>query len=467
MNALPMLLRRSRKTELSPQLLQAFRREQQSGLLLTMRVRFAALLLIAIWIATRVAAPASLYYLAILLLFAIFGLGQIIAGRREGAAFVGIQLSLVFLDMALLAFALVVPNPMTPDEWPPAMQLRLGNFDFFYVFIAFAVLSYSPGYALWAGLAAAIAWSAGTHWILAHPGTFTVTDMGSFYEMGLDRVIALLLDRNYVSSIIWIQQVVVAILIAGIMAAAVWRSRRLALEQVRSASERANLARYFSPNMVEELSQSEEAFRKVRTQAVSVLFVDIVGFTRLSENLESATLIETLRQFHGRMAQAVFDNYGTVDKYIGDALMATFGTPYPGPKDASNALNCAQSMAQSVAAWNEERQAAGLDPIRIGIGAHYGPVVLGDIGSETTLEFAVLGDTVNVASRLEGLTRDLSAMIVVSQALYEQARLEGFEAAALEAFAPGEAQKLRNRAEPLGVMRWQGGHPTPEPKTGA
>jgi adenylate cyclase len=449
------MLRRKHHRQVSPQLDRAFREEREAGVRLMVRIRFAVLAVIAVWLLTRIQGSAVAYYLAILGLFAALGWGQMRAAALAGFGAQLVQFALVLLDMALLALALVVPSPTTPAEWPLAMQLRLGNFEYFYVFIAFAVFSYSPAYALWSGLAALLAWSGGVAWILQQGSTFTVTDIRSFYSMDVDQVLGILLDRNYVSTVIWVQEVVVAVLMAGVLAAAVWRFRRLAFRQAELATERANLARYFSPNMVETLSRASEAFAETRTQAVAVLFVDIVGFTRLAESLPPIALMEMLRQFHGRMADAVFQHEGTVDKYIGDALMATFGTPHPGPRDASNALACARAMAASVAVWNDERQVAGQEPIRVGIGAHFGPVVLGDIGSERTLEFAVVGDTVNVASRLEGLTRALQATAVISEDLYLQADREGFEAEVLQEFEPGYPQPLRNRSEPIGILFWR------------
>ena len=100
------------------------------------------------------------------------------------------------------------------------------------------------------------------------------------------------------------------------------------------------------------------------------------------------------------MEEAVFAHGGTLDKYLGDGLMATFGTPFASERDALNALDCARAMMDSVARWNETRAARGEPPIRASVGLHYGPAVLGDIGANR-LEFAVIGNTVNVASRIE------------------------------------------------------------------
>ena len=226
------------------------------------------------------------------------------------------------------------------------------------------------------------------------------------------------------------------------------RARRLVERQAAAERERANLSRYFSPNLVDELAQTDQPLGPTRQQPVAVLFADLVGFTQLAETLPPTEVIALLREFHGRMQAAVFAHGGTVDKYIGDAVMATFGTPRSGPVDATNALAAARAMRDAVAAWNVARQAAGEAAVRVGIGVHYGAVVLGDIGGESRLEFAVLGDAVNVASRLERLTRQLDAVIVASDAVVAQARLEGAGGVGL---VPGPPQTLRGRTAPVGI----------------
>lgn len=183
---------------------------------------------------------------------------------------------------------------------------------------------------------------------------------------------------------------------------------------------RANLARYVSSNLIEDLAAVDEPFGPVRTQEVAVLFVDIVGFTALCEGMAPVAVVAMLRDFHRHMATCVFEHGGTLDKFIGDCVMATFGTPRPSPRDATNALACARAMLVTLERWNGERTASGRIALQAGIGLHFGPVVLGDIGDERRLEFAVLGDTVNIASRLEALTRSLGTSLAASQALVDR-----------------------------------------------
>ena len=224
----------------------------------------------------------------------------------------------------------------------------------------------------------------------------------------------------------------------------------------RAAAERAkaNLARYFAPKLVETLADRDEPFGPPRQQAIGVLFADIRGFTTLSESMAPSAVMELLRDYHGLMEAAIFEHGGTLDSYIGDGMLATFGVPETGPADALNTLTCAREMLVALERWNGARVAAGEQALGIGIGIHYGPAVLGDIGSERAMAFAVIGDTVNTASRLQGLTRALETDLVASQALFDQAQHEaGPDAAAvLDGFTPSGEQEVRGRASKISVL---------------
>lgn len=180
---------------------------------------------------------------------------------------------------------------------------------------------------------------------------------------------------------------------------------------------RANLARYFSPKLVETLAAKDQPLGAVRRQNLAVLFADIVGFTKLSENLEPEQVIEILREIHSWMEKDIFDWDGSIEGYIGDAVLAIFGFPEAGERDATNALSCAYDLLTAAQRWNQQRTAKGLLPIQIGMGLHYGPVVLGDVGTEEYVEFTVIGDTVNTASRLQQATRAFDCDLVVGREL--------------------------------------------------
>jgi adenylate cyclase len=227
------------------------------------------------------------------------------------------------------------------------------------------------------------------------------------------------------------------------------------LDRRRAAAERArtNLSRYFSPNLVALLADRDEPLGAVRRQTVAVLFVDIVGFTRMAEHLGPEAVVTMLRQFHERMTAQIFACGGTVEKYIGDAIFAVFGLPEPGPEDAANALRCAELMIAALADWNSERSREGLPLLGIGIGLNYGPAVVGDVGSEHSLSFTVIGDTVNTASRLQGLTRSLKTPLVVGGPLVSAvaAAPANGGAALLGALQDQGEQLLRGRSGPVRI----------------
>jgi PAS domain S-box-containing protein len=187
---------------------------------------------------------------------------------------------------------------------------------------------------------------------------------------------------------------------------------------------RTNLARYFSPKLVDTLAAKDRPLGPVRRQNLAVLFADIVGFTKLSETLEPEQVMEVLRDIHRWMEKAIFEHDGSIEGYTGDAVLAIFGFPETGEKDASNALSCAYELLNAAQHWNQARAKKGLSPISIGIGLHYGPVVLGDVGFEEYVEFTVIGDTVNVANRLQQATRTLQCDLVVGQDLVHAVKIE-------------------------------------------
>jgi adenylate cyclase len=357
----------------------------------------------------------------------------------------------VALDALLLGFILFAPGWVYPEPWPWQIALRLSLFLFFLTFPALALLTFRPGLVLWAGVAASLTILGWTWLIAAQPGA--VVGMGPGAGALEPELLGRFLAPTYVHADDAVVRVFVILVLAALMAFAAHRARRLIHEQAHAARERANLARYLTPSMVERLARTDNPMTQVRRQEAAVLFADIRGFTALCEGMDAEAVMRLLRSFHGAMAEAVFAHDGTLDKFIGDGLMATFGTPEAADDDAQRALACALAMLDSVAAWNRERAAAGEPLVRVGIGVHHGPVIMGDIGGADRFEFAVIGDTVNVANRLEELTRALDVPLVVSDAALR--RVGAADPAAAGFIRIGE-RALRGRSAPLAIWAWPG-----------
>jgi adenylate cyclase len=227
------------------------------------------------------------------------------------------------------------------------------------------------------------------------------------------------------------------------------------MDRRRMAAERArnNLSRYFSPNIVELLAAQDEPLGAGRRETVAVLFADIVGFTRTAEIMAPEDVLALLREFHTRMTAQIFESGGTVDKYIGDGIVAVFGVPRASPDDAANAVSCAELMLRVLQHWNDKREEEGEARLEIGIGVNYGPVVLGDVGSEHSMSFTAIGDTVNTAARLQALTRSLKTPLVVGDAVVRAVQAWSPETAAerIRGLEDRGEHILRGRASPVRV----------------
>jgi adenylate cyclase len=230
------------------------------------------------------------------------------------------------------------------------------------------------------------------------------------------------------------------------------------LDRRRAAAERArsNLSRYFSPHFAALLAERDEPLGAVRRQNVAVLFADIVGFTRMAEPMTPEAVVALLRQFHDRMTAQIFACGGSVEKYIGDEIFAVFGVPEPSGEDAANALRCAERMIAALDVWNGERKQQGEMALAFGIGLNCGPAVIGDVGSEQSLSFTVIGDTVNTASRLQELTRSLDTPLVAAEAIVNAINATPSPDAAelLSALREQGEQSLRGRSASVRIWTW-------------
>jgi adenylate cyclase len=187
------------------------------------------------------------------------------------------------------------------------------------------------------------------------------------------------------------------------------------MEKLRT---RRTLERYVSKNLVKEILDNPDSFysslRGVRLPA-TILFSDIVGFTSMTESADPEKLVSQLNEYLSRMTGAVFENNGTLDKFIGDAVMAVWGNVSSRGvrEDAKSCARAALAMRRELAALNQQWAARGIPPFHIGIGINHGDVLVGNIGSQEKADPTVIGDAVNLASRLEALTRTYLIDIIV------------------------------------------------------
>lgn len=185
-----------------------------------------------------------------------------------------------------------------------------------------------------------------------------------------------------------------------------------------------SLSKYLNPTMAEQIvSTGQDPRAEVGNQKeLSILFSDIRGFTSLSEKLEPKFLVTILNDYLGRMTDVIFDHKGTLDKFIGDAIMAFWGSPLRDLEHATNSVRCALQMRSVLKVINQQATVKGLIPLETGVGINSGNVIVGNIGSEKRLDYTVIGDNVNMASRLESLTKQYGLGILAGQRTEELTR---------------------------------------------
>ena len=220
---------------------------------------------------------------------------------------------------------------------------------------------------------------------------------------------------------------------------------RLAREEVA----RANYSRFLPEYVVKQMLENPESFKLGGVnQTITILFADIRGFTRISEHSPPEKIVGLLNRYFSAMTDIIFAHGGTLDKYLGDGLMALFGAPTATPEDASNALNAAVAMQRRVLSINLELHNEGIPEIGVGIGLHTGEVTVGYIGSERRSEYTAIGDAVNTASRLESNARGGQILIsdATAKAAHSRYKLE-----------PREAIMVKNRQQPVPLWEvdWQ------------
>jgi adenylate cyclase len=216
---------------------------------------------------------------------------------------------------------------------------------------------------------------------------------------------------------------------------------RLAREEVA----RANYSRFLPEYVVKQMLENPESFKLGGVnQTITILFADIRGFTRISEHAAPERIVGLLNRYFSAMTDIIFAHGGTLDKYLGDGLMALFGAPTTTPEDASNSLNAAVAMQRRILGINLELQAEGFPELGVGIGLHTGEVTVGYIGSERRSEYTAIGDTVNTASRLESNARGGEILIsdATAKAAHSRYRLK-----------PRDPINVKNRERP--VVLWE------------
>jgi len=431
------------RAKTNPFLAQALENEKREGHRIAVIARTIALGVIAVVLPFLNPTISVLYSEAIVLAFIAIGWAQL-RFAKVGRSWV--ELALIFADFALLTLVCIMPNPLLDEDFPTAFAYRFDGFIAFFVILAVGTLAYSWRTIWMIGVWGALLWLAGLLGVLYFGTTIPQLSDATAAAFAGHPIMSEVLDPNNAQPPTRIWEMLVFVIVAGILTLKAWRSKQLLLQQAEVAAQRANLSRYFPKSLVDELASSEHDVGAVRSQEIAVLFTDIVGFTEVAEHSPPEKVMELLRRYHAIVEGAIFENGGTLDKYLGDGVMATFGTPNAGPDDAANALKAARQLLGDMDRFKRECAELVDAELQVSVGVHFGPVIIGDIGPPRRLEFAVVGDTVNVASRLEAASRELDCRCVASDALVQKVKTSGSpNLSFLDDFAAKRNVQLRGR----------------------
>jgi adenylate cyclase len=221
-------------------------------------------------------------------------------------------------------------------------------------------------------------------------------------------------------------------------------SVRMVREESEKRKVRKTFSQYLAPGVIDLMEKDPEKYLGMggEMKELTILFSDIRGFTTISEKLTPNELVQLLNEYFGQMTEILFATNGTLDKFIGDAIMAFWGSPVPQEDHAFLSCSCALQMVSGLAQLNQKLQLAGRPPIGIGIGLNTGLVNVGNMGSERRRSWTVMGDNVNLASRLEGITKEYHVQLIISEATYRHVSSQ---------FVCRELDKIRVKGKTLPV----------------
>lgn len=363
------------------------------------------------------------------------------------AIFIAIRLSLAYLDkvppwfvalsiiadMALLMF--LIWSFHVQYEQPASFYLKSPTLLYAFIFIALRALRFEAAYVLLAGFTAAAGW-------------LTLLGYAVFWDDGMSDV-----TRNYVEYTMShkillgaeFDKVISIVVVTLILALVIVRARRLLINSVAQATAAEDLSRFFSPEIAEQITHSESWIEPGTGEArnAAILHCDLQGFTKLSMEKPANEVISLLAEYQSRMVPVIQRHGGTIDKFLGDGILATFGAAVSTNHYAADCLKAMEDLINEAAQWSLDRTAVGNQGMTIRFTSAVGPIVFGAVGDDSRLEYTVIGEPVNLAAKLDKHAKDEKAHAITTHDAVELAKSQGY--------MPNIPLELRENREVHGV----------------
>lgn len=348
--------------------------------------------------------------------YALFTLARLALALRGRLRAWFLALSVV-VDVALLM--LTIWSFHLQYSAPPAIYLKAPTLMYVFILIALRALRFDPRYVLLTGFTAAAGWLALVAYAAWWTGGVRRTHSFAEYAMSYDILLGAEFDK-----------VVSILMVTLVLALALHRAQALLLRAVSEQQAAAGLARFFAPEVAGRITQAEMDLvpGQAEQREAAVLFVDLRGFTPLAERLPPAAVMRLLADYQARMVRAIRDAGGSVDKFLGDGILASFGATRASPAFAAEGVRALEGVVVAASAWAAERAARGEPPLGVGASLASGPVMFGTVGDAARLEYTVIGEAVNLAAKLEKHTKVERAAAVLPAATLRLAQEQGFAA---------------------------------------
>jgi adenylate cyclase len=321
----------------------------------------------------------------------------------------------VVIDLALL-MALIWGFHIQYGQ-PPAFYLKVPTLLTAFIFIALRTLRFEVRYVVLAGVSAAIGWAAlVTYAVIATPEDVVRRDFVGY------------LTGNRILIGAEVEKILAILAVTGVLALALVRARRLLVRAAVDGAAARDLSRFFDPEIADRIRGAEAPLKAGEGEAreAAILFLDIRGFTRLGTALPPAALMAVLTEYHARLVPLIQRHGGTIDKFLGDGILATFGAAQRSERYAADALEAVDAAMAEAARWRAERASRHELPLAINAGVVAGRIVFGAVGDERRLEYTVIGDVVNLAAKLEKHNKLEGTRALATADTYARAVAQGY-----------------------------------------
>ncbi len=326
-------------------------------------------------------------------------------------------------------------------EKPPAIYLKAPTLMYAFILIALRTLRLEPWLVMLAGVSAAAGWLCLVAYAVIAEGGAEITHSFATYATSYQILLGAEFDK-----------VVSLLMVTLILAIGLLRARKLLFRAVADQLAAAELSRFFAPEVAGRIRDSDMALEpgQAELRDAAILMVDLRGFTPLSQGLAPGEVMLLLSEYQSRVVAAITARGGSIDKFMGDGILASFGATRASASFAADALGAVEDLLEATAAWAEERRAAGLPAPRVGAAVATGPVMCGTIGDRTRLEYTVIGDPVNLAAKLEKHTKEERVRALCPSATYELALAQDYRRAAHH--EPRSGRKIAGVDAPLDLV---------------